>query len=156
MLNIESYVDRTPKFPEKNWWPTPKSPYQKYMRGIKRRRPYTPDIDEYHEHTPRLCVVETTESLPQKFNRLLAEWQEESIVMSSITEMVMLPSYQAIIGMGPAGVRLILNELKHDPDYFFWALEAITGDNPVLPEDEGNLERMTNAWIKWGQENGII
>jgi hypothetical protein len=109
------------------------------------------------EATPKLNVCEPlSEALPMKFNRLLAEWQKESIVMSSITDMVMLPSYQAIIGMGPAVVSLILNELKQDPDYFFWALEAITGDNPILPEDEGNLDRMTNAWIRWGQENGII
>jgi len=76
--------------------------------------------------------------------------------LSSLTEMVMLRSYQAIIGMGPDVVPIILKELKHDPDYLFWALEAITGDNPVLPEDEGNLDRMTDAWIKWGQENGKI
>jgi len=157
MLNIESYeIGRPSKFPEKDWLPSPKSAYQKYTRGLKRRRRNRTDIDEYHEHTPRICSVETIDSLPQKFKRLLAEWQEESIVMSSITEMVMLPSYQAIIGMGPAAVRLILNELKHDPDYLFWALEAITWANPVLPEDEGNLDRMTKAWIKWGQENRII
>lgn len=157
MLNTESYeIGRPSKLPEKDWWPNPKRSYQKYKHGLKRRRAYKADIDEYHEHTPRICIVETIDSLPQKFKRLLAEWQQESILMSSITDMVMLPSYLSIIGMGPPAVRLILNELKNDPDYLFVALEAITGANPVLPEDEGNLDRMTDAWIKWGQENGRI
>jgi len=154
MSNMElSAIDRTAKLFD--WWASPKSAHQKDI-GLKRRWSYRADIDEYHEHTLRVCIVEAIDSLPQKFKRLLAEWREEAILMSSITEMVMLPSYLSIIGMGPPAVRLILNELKHDPDYLFVALEAITGANPVLPGDEGNLDRMTDAWIKWGQENDRI
>ena len=137
------------------------TPNKSGLEWLKKSIGYGTNITDYQGkkslRKPRVTACEVvTETLAKKFKRLLAEWQEESIVMSSITEMVMLPSYQAIIGMGPDAVRLILNELKHDPDYLFWALEAITGANPVLPEDEGNLNRMTNAWIKWGQESGII
>jgi len=156
MEAIDLYeMNRTPRGTNLNWIPR-----AKYLEPPKRRthkHEYNSDITDYQKASLRLNICEIPSEAPyEKFNRLLNQWQEESIVMSSITEMVMLPSYQAIIGMGPAVVRLILNELKHDPDYFFWALEAITGDNPVMPEDEGNLDRMTNAWIKWGQENGII
>jgi len=152
----EAYeLDRLSKIPEKDWWTTPKSSYQKYF-GLKRCKPYKPDIDEYHEHTPRRCVVESNSLLHQKFKRLLKQWQEDSLLMSSLTDMVTLQSYRAIIGMGPAAVRLILNELKRNPDYLFSALQAITEVNPVLPEDEGNLDRMAKAWIEWGRTEGII
>jgi hypothetical protein len=142
MLNIESYaVDRAWKLPEKNWL---------------QRRSYRTDIDEYHEHSQRLCVVENIESLSQKFKRLLAEWREQSAPMSSITAMAMLPSYQEIIGMGKPALPLILNQLKKEPDYLFWALKSITGIDPVPPKDIGDMKRMARAWIDWGRNHGII
>jgi hypothetical protein len=33
-------------------------------------------------------------------------------------------------------------------------LEAITGANPVLPEQRGRLDEMAAAWLAWGRENG--
>lgn len=157
MLNIESYgIDRTSKLPEKNWWPSPKTSYQKYMHGSKQHRQYRTDIDEYHEHTARLCIVETIDSLPQKFKRLLAEWREQSAPLSSITAMAMLPSYQEIIGMGKPALPLILNELKRKPSHLFWALRAISGIDPVPAQDRGNINKMIKAWVKWGRLNKII
>jgi len=135
-------------------WTRSKTPTRK--KHI-RRQEFKAGIVNYQQISPRLNVCKPKGgSLEEKFKKLLNKWQEESMFLSSLTEMVMLRSYQAIIGMGPDVVPIILKELKHDPDYLFWALEAITGDNPVLPEDEGNLDRMTDAWIKWGQENGKI
>jgi hypothetical protein len=127
------------------------------LEWLKKSIAYETNIIKYQRTKPRLAVCDiVNETLQEKFKRLLNEWQEESTFMSSMTEMVMLRSYQAIIGMGPDVVRIILNKLKQEPDYLFWALEAITGANPVLPENEGNLDRMANAWIKWGQENGKV
>jgi hypothetical protein len=154
MLAVDYCACRTAKSNEFNWLVTHKALPREIIHKRKYEQ-YLLDISKYRRTTRKLPECKVADPLLLKFKRLLAEWQEESIVMSSITEMVMLPSYQAIIGMGPDAVRLILNELKHDPDYLFWALEAITGANPVLPEDEGNLNRMTNAWIKWGQESGL-
>ena len=45
-----------------------------------------------------------------------------------------------IIGMGPAVVPLILSELEKEPDRWFWALEAITDENPVAASDAGDIE----------------
>jgi hypothetical protein len=58
--------------------------------------------------------------------------------------------------MGPAAVPLILRELERQPDHWFWALTAITGEDPVRPEDAGNIERMAQAWLALGQEQGYI
>jgi hypothetical protein len=77
--------------------------------------------------------------------------------MSSITEMSILPAYQKIIGMGEDAVPLILAELKSegdDPDQWFWALIAITEENPVKPEDQGNFRKMAQAWFQWAEAEG--
>jgi len=130
-------------------WSLPKIPSKPYE--------YRTGILGYQETSRKINICEiSTEPLYAKFKRLLNEWRKESMLMSSITDMVMLQSYQTIIGMGPAALRLILNELKHNPDYLFYALEIITETNPILHEEEGNLERMTKAWLKWGRREGII
>jgi len=39
-----------------------------------------------------------------------------------------------MIGLGWPVVPLILEELNREPNQWFWALEAITEQNPVPPE----------------------
>ena len=56
-------------------------------------------------------------------------------------------SYQRIIGLGPKVVPLILVELQKETDHWFWALEAITGENPVPKEDAGDVEASARGWI---------
>jgi hypothetical protein len=65
--------------------------------------------------------------------------------------MAMLEPYQRIIGMGPAVVPLILEELEREPGHWFWALESITEQNPVPPESAGKVGQMAEAWTRWGR-----
>jgi hypothetical protein len=101
-------------------------------------------------------MTKKIESLSEKFNRLYVEWDKESCFMSSITDMINLPSYQEIINMGYPVVPLILNKLKEDPDHLFWALCVITQENPVPYEHQGKIALMAQDWIEWGRKNGII
>ena len=96
------------------------------------------------------------DELSKKFERLAATWTYNNSLISSVDKMVLLPEYQEIIGMGKAVVPFILKELKKEPNYWFWALKAITRDDPVKPEDRGNLQKMSDAWIQWGAEKGYI
>ena len=66
----------------------------------------------------------------------------------------MLPSYQQVIGIGPSVVPYLLRELKYFPDHWFWALNAITGEDPVPPESKGKFQKMTEAWLDWGRKKG--
>lgn len=68
----------------------------------------------------------------------------------------MHPSYQAIIGMGEIAVPLILESLTHRFDHWFWALEAITQDNPVPRRSRGSIEAMACAWLTWGSDKGLV
>jgi hypothetical protein len=92
----------------------------------------------------------------ERFEQLAAQWKEESLYLSSAAKMAMLKPYQRIIGMGPAVVPLILEELQREPDHWFWALEAITQQDPVPPEARGKVGEMANAWIAWGKQQGYL
>ena len=86
--------------------------------------------------------------------KLVEEWHQETGMMSLVSKIVMHPAYQRIIGMGQPVIPLILRELEREPDHWFWALRAITGANPVKPEQQGRLKQMAQAWITWGKEHG--
>jgi hypothetical protein len=48
-----------------------------------------------------------------------------------------------------------LRDLEQKPDHWFWALRAITGDNPVVKSEKcDRMKLMTQAWIEWGKEHG--
>jgi hypothetical protein len=70
--------------------------------------------------------------------------------------MAMHPAYQQIIGMGREVVPLILRELEREPDHWFWALKAITGEDPVPEQHRGRVRAMADAWIRWGREHGLL
>jgi len=58
--------------------------------------------------------------------------------------------------MGKAVVPYILKELKEEPDLWFTALRSINRFSPINNEDYGDIEKMTEAWINWGVEKGLI
>ena len=98
-------------------------------------------------------IWETAE-IEVTFLELAEQWRRETGMMSLVSKMSIHPAYQRIIGMGQAVVPLILRELEQEPDHWFWALQAITGANPVKSEQRGRLKQMAEAWIQWGRENG--
>src|SRR5437879_4382497 len=85
----------------------------------------------------------------ERFRRLAADWKQHSLHMSNVAQMAMLRPYQQIIGMGWPAVPLILDELQSEPNQWFWALEAITDEDPVPPEAAGNVRLMAQAWVEW-------
>ncbi len=92
----------------------------------------------------------------ERFRGFADEWKHASRYLSNTAQMAMLRPYQRIIGLGPAALPLILEELQREPDQWFWALEAITGENPVPPEAGGRVRLMAEAWIEWGKKQGYI
>jgi len=92
------------------------------------------------------------QELRQRFDRLAEQWREDCKHSSFVTDRAMHPAYQQIIGMGRDALPLILEDLQRKPDHWFWALRAITGEDPVPPESKGKLREMTAAWLKWARE----
>jgi hypothetical protein len=91
-----------------------------------------------------------------RFRQLRDEWKAKSQYLSNTAQIAMLWPYQQIIGMGLPAVPLILAQLRRETDHWFWALEAITGENPVPPEAAGRVEPTARAWIEWGKRKGLL
>ena len=97
------------------------------------------------------------ESVPYiRFHRLKEKWEMETAFLSSISDIVMHPAYQQIIGMGPAAIPFILREISIRQGQWFWALKSITNEDPVKPEHRGIVAEMSRAWLQWGKERGYI
>jgi hypothetical protein len=92
----------------------------------------------------------------QRLADLAATWREERGFSSSLTDIVLSPSYQRVIALGPPVVPYLLAELAARPDHWFWALSAITGANPIPESAAGNLRAMTEAWLHWGDKEGLL
>jgi len=99
-------------------------------------------------------VLESNVELEAEFNKFAEEWRIETGMLSLVTQKSMHAAYQKIISMGQPVIPLILRDLERKPDHWFWALRAITGDNPVKPEQRGRMKLMAEAWIQWGKEHG--
>src|SRR5947209_2001087 len=96
------------------------------------------------------------QSLAAKFHALASQWKTDTAIVSSTTAMIAHPAYRAIIELGPAVVPLLLQDMERESAHWFEALQAITGEDPVRPEDWGNIPKMTGAWLAWGQSHGLM
>ncbi len=83
-------------------------------------------------------------------------WQAETAHLSSPSQIMAHPSYQAILGMGKAVVPLLLRDLQRNRRPWFWALSYITGENPISRSDAGKMDEMISAWVKWGEKAGLL
>jgi hypothetical protein len=92
----------------------------------------------------------------QRFQTLKQSWRRETQLFSLMGKKILHPCYQSIIGLGPPVVPILLRELRDEPDHWFWALQCITGENPVPQADAGRFEVMRSAWLEWGRRNGWI
>lgn len=97
---------------------------------------------------------EATQEIEREFCSLAETWYIETMPLSSYVEKVLHPAYLRIIGLGRSVVPLIMNELRDMPHDWFLALRAITGKDPVNPEDAGNLPKMAESWLHWWEQEG--
>lgn len=104
---------------------------------------------------PEFVGRNQNKTVPERFARLSERWKLETINMSSISQLILHDAYQQIIGMGSAALPYIFQSLSHEPRYWFPALEAITGENPVDPIDIGDVRVMRNAWLQWAVDHGF-
>lgn len=123
------------------------------------------DFDSHTQHFERRAVSWHSADLPvvQRSNReaadlfvtLKAEWKADTLLASSLHQIVMHPSYQRIIGLGPQAVPFILDDLhRNGPDHWFWALAAITGEDAGA--GEMTLSGATQRWLQWGSREGYV
>ena len=103
-----------------------------------------------------LCKNALTREDILKFHYLTKKWKEETMIISSVNVIESNPSYLEIIDMGKKVLSLIFQDLKSDPAFWFFALEKLTGCNPIEESHRGFIKLMKEDWLKWGKENGYI
>jgi hypothetical protein len=89
-----------------------------------------------------------------QFDRWVEAWKRDTRYSSSMTKIVLHPSYQAIIGMGSEALPLIFEELRRQGGHWFWALHAITQENPV--PDGADYGTAAHTWLAWGRARGYL
>src|SRR5713101_1854486 len=102
----------------------------------------------------QICTAISAATL---FQQLASQWRKERGATSSITRMATSPAYQRIVGLGEKAIPLILRQLENegdDPDHWFWALQAITGENPIPENARGDMPEMARAWLDWAYMAG--
>jgi hypothetical protein len=97
----------------------------------------------------KLQVCPTASS--DEFERLYAAWRQKSAFLSSTTASAMATEYQQLIGMGPAVLPYLFDKLENDDADVFWALKAITRQDPVRDEVRGDFAEMKKAWLEWAR-----
>jgi hypothetical protein len=88
------------------------------------------------------------------FEQLTDEWKRDTLGESSFMKIVIHRAYQRIIGMGPPVLPLILRELESEPRFWFWALTAITGEDPA--EGEETVQGAADRWLEWGRQHEYL
>lgn len=99
---------------------------------------------------------EESRQFEARFRQSANRWRTETKTVSSTTDRALNPAYQDIIGMGERVLPLLFREMQDRGGHWFWALRHITHENPVPPEDAGQIQRMTEAWLRWGRERRYL
>ena len=110
------------------------------------------DLSAYHA----LPASNRRDSRRERFRALAQQWRNETQWLSSTTEIAMNPAYQAIIGMGAEALPMILEDLRQNSGHWYWALRAISNEDPVVPRDRGSIKKMKSAWLNWGETKGLV
>jgi hypothetical protein len=134
------------KAPRSEWSDLVRKQYESARRALR--------VFQWHNRSRS-----ETDTVARLFYQHAERWKRETTHWSSVTKMIAHPSYLRIIGLANRSerrklVRLLLRELENEPDYWFDALVAITGRNPVQPEQD--FDEAVNSWLEWGRQEGIL
>jgi hypothetical protein len=101
--------------------------------------------------------VPPEETVEQQVRRLIATWRDQTGFLGSTTARVSHPSYRELVALGTIGLPFVFRDLEQTLDgHLSSALVAITGAQPVPPEECGQIELVARRWLEWGRQNGFL
>jgi hypothetical protein len=102
--------------------------------------------------------VGDVEDIETEFQREAEVWAKETAHLSSPQQRFQHPSYTTILEMAKDNryqvIRLMLEDMQANRREWFWALKALTHENPVDQKDSGYKDKMISAWVRWGRRQG--
>ena len=147
-------VDDSSVFRSGLHWETTESPVPAIIRTKSTAVARAPDY--------RVTVQKEYKKFRKAMEFLIKRWTIEVEDMSSFSDMISHGDYKTISAKGSRAIPILLNELRHRPHFWFNALQILVKANygididPVKAEDRGNLFKMSEAWIAWGEEVDLI
>jgi hypothetical protein len=100
-------------------------------------------------------VASSDRSIDDLFDSLKNKWISETGYLSDPEKIYNNTSYRQIVDLGDIFLPLILNDLEINYHNWFYALELITGANPIRDEHRGDIEAMTCDWMQWRDSQAI-
>ena len=91
--------------------------------------------------------------LSTKFDLYSGIWKTETMFSSNISEITNNSAYRSIIGLGKDIIPFIIEDLKQSENHWFYALELLTGENPIKSEHRGIINLMKSDWLNWAKKN---
>ncbi|MBK7764123.1 MAG: hypothetical protein IPI46_12395 [Bacteroidetes bacterium] len=89
----------------------------------------------------------------KKFEIYKSIWQSETMFSSSVSEITNNGAYRSIVHLGQDVLPFILQDLEKSDSHWFYALEALTGKNPIKPDHRGDFKLMKADWLEWANDN---
>jgi hypothetical protein len=109
----------------------------------------------WHDARAHSQVPVSRQAVEDRFEDLRLTWIEQRGASSRAEDIILAHAYQQIIALGARAVPLIIRSMRERPDHWFWALNVITGVDPIDEEMYGDVPRMTRAWLDWAAKSGF-
>jgi hypothetical protein len=120
----------------------------------------TTEAEEGNTETKEVSLIEWSRKQNFSiFSKLHQKWKEETRFSSSLSQICENEHYRTIIDYGEDALFYIFRDLRENrenPDYWFVALEEITGENPVPESHFGRPDQMAEDWIEWAIDNDYL
>lgn len=114
------------------------------LRSIARNR----------ERIERICAL--SDGLERQILSLAVKVEMETGYYSGVAEFCRHPAYQQIVQIGWSAVPYLIREMGLEDHRWCMALTAITGENPIREEHRGKVDLMSQDWLEWGIQKGLI
>ena len=102
-----------------------------------------------------VAQIPLRETVEDRVRYLLTSWREQTGFLSSSTALVAHPAYQELITLGPAALPYLFRDMEQTLDgHLSSALVAITGAQPVPPEEGSKITLVAQRWLAWARKNG--
>jgi hypothetical protein len=93
--------------------------------------------------------------LGTKFDLYSGIWKTETMFSSNSSEITNNSAYRSIIGLGKDIIPFIIEDLKQSENHWFYALELLTGENPIKSEHRGIINLMKSDWLNWAKKGAL-
>ncbi|MCI1267914.1 MAG: hypothetical protein LKG19_15165 [Saprospiraceae bacterium] len=93
------------------------------------------------------------QQLKKKFELYSSLWKKETMFSSSSSEITNNAAYRSIIGLGTDIIPFIIHDLQQSENHWFYALEQLTGENPISNDHIGVIKLMKSDWLNWAEIN---